>query len=312
MSFFANHGIFVLPSALGKARVELFRRRITENGGTSFDEFDSLLTSTLSIRVVVVEDAFAYETVFKILKLAKKGYSLTESPREFRIVTSKWLSECLREKRVAAFDEHAIVGAPLVTSLAKNDDKEKVMQTKPGCSGEGSHDDDELPFKVPKMSEPRLGAHIFEDKAKPATWDASPRKIHDDTDQRGDNEQKDSDAEADASCNKSEESDIKLPPGNWLCSQASARTDKPSENPNLFVIDQLQQLCQVYKTTKDQWRQLSYQKAISGVISHPSFSRGKTSILMIARGPFMLGSWNTMATYIHFSFMQPSNEALLK
>jgi len=283
MSVFTNHGIFVLPSGLGKARLELFRRRILEKGGQFFEDLDALLSSRApeGSRMVVVDEAFAFETIFKMLKLAKRGYTLKEAPKGFRLVTSKWLSECLREDRVVDYLPYAVIGAPVAVEAASSAILGGVASSPlRKRANEGDFGTDEAsPSKSIKKDTLSSSSEIAcggmrvygdrdnHDTPRKGVKDEGRNTVHEEGDD--DNDADHIDDNSDATLATSANSDVKpisaLPPGNWLCARASASRDEPKANPNSFVIEQLERLCQVYKTTNDQWRRLGYQKAISAL-----------------------------------------------
>ena len=243
-----------------------------EKGGRSCADLEALLRCPDGVdtnHVVVVDEAFGFETVFKMLKLAKRGFSVTEAPKEFNLVTSKWLSECLREYRVVDYRSYCVSGAPVGAPVG--------APTGAGTSvGDGAvkrrHGGDtsidaSSPSKVIKSNP----LSTSEGNSSQLETFQTALKEEGNTDRERGNDKTYVDDDSFSVATSSSTNDSTLPPGNWLCARASASGNGPRENPNGFVIEQLEKLCQVYKTTNDQWRRLGYQKAISGCTMHMYF-----------------------------------------
>ena len=298
MGLFSDHKIFLLPSGIGKARLDLFRRRVEAQGGTCFTDFKLFVNDSKSLResgsskavidnqkdsdgseasankwnlLVVAEDSMKFEVVTKLLKL-----KLPQAKLWF--VKTKWLSDCLKEEEMKDPGDYITTGAPqfslppaLPPPLAP---PPLFVPTLPPASCVNKLNDCEEVSKpkVQRLSNEALcsfsGAEHSPSVAEYSTSAASDRRSDPieipqtriDTDLPIDTGDGIIMSEAAASKSGFREP---LPPGNWVCTQASARQGS-SDNKNSFVISQLEQLCKVYKTTKDQWRQLSYRKAISG------------------------------------------------
>ena len=338
---FAGFCFFVLPSGVGKGRLDLFRRRIITNRGKSFDDFRLFLDDVKPPdskgeddrfgssgdcvgsgsdrvgsgrdcvgsggdpigsdgngvgcnRVVVVEDSLSYEIVAKILKL-----NPALRPSDFRVVGTKWLSESLRENRPMELENYEIKGvppplfslssappaAPLVPRREIVDPSTLTLQQ---CSADcraRDDDDDEYHNGAPSSKIPKFndGVDFKKDLSLRHSGSAGGSASIGDAIKGGKfgsivNSNKLEIGiegpsggstlgrqDGEGSSEKKSEGSSQLPAGSWLCSQPSADQNKAEESKNAFVITHLEQLCQVYKTTNDQWRQLSYRKAISGV-----------------------------------------------
>ena len=283
MALFAGYGFFLLPSGvgMGKARLDFFRRRITSNGGLAFDELDSLLKAkSCSCHLVVVDDSLNFEAVNRKLKLDKRGIlppftSIRSTTIEFHLVTSKWLSESLRENQKASFDNHRVVGAPVSSTDPVSSSVPSVIPTVSVRHSNlpSLNEDEPSPSKIArKTDDSAIGPNQANENVDDDPHFTRPRPIQQ-TIHPAESIKRNADVGSSAAIDDpgsvgnsdlTEENPASLPPGNWLCSQASAPSDGESGNLNSAVIDRLEELCRVYKTTKDPWRRLSYQKAISG------------------------------------------------
>ena len=289
---FDGVSFFVLPSGVGKGRLDLFRRRILANRGKSFDDFRDFFDDVIAARlereddrvgsgigddrVVVVEDSLSYEIVAKILKL-----NPALRPSDFRFVGTKWLSESLRENRPMELGNYEIDGVPpplfSLSSTSLDADAPPppslVTDVPPLPRREIV---DPLTFSTQRRDVDRNARDVDDDDfANGAPLSKIPKSNPgDDSRSVGGSAVLEPEIDIEeglsgrrgreGSSLKKSDGSLQLPPGSWLCSQPSAKQNKVEESKNAFVIAQLEELCRVYKTTNDQWRQLSYRKAISG------------------------------------------------
>ncbi len=83
--FFEGLTIFVLQAGIGKARCDIFRKQIQNNGGLFMGMFDKETTH------LVVDEKMESDRMCRIMKIDRP-------PENVIIVKSLWLSACLKEK----------------------------------------------------------------------------------------------------------------------------------------------------------------------------------------------------------------------
>ncbi len=164
--------IFVLQAGIGKARCELFNKQIVNNGGTFESSFDPTVTH------LVVDENMEFDRMCRILKL-------DAVPQGVNIVTSLWLSSCLKEKdyvETAPFklkvketkkeEVTEAVGQKKEAPKGTKDEttSEEALKTK-AENGEGK--DSEAKPKYPKVGE------MFRYSAKPKAPAAAAAAVND-------------------------------------------------------------------------------------------------------------------------------------
>lgn len=90
-TFFSGLTLFILPTSIGKARVKLFKNQFLSYGGKVIDNFTSD-----SVTHFVIDESVDWEKLNKIMKWSFSS----ENDMKFDIVTTLWLSDCLRQKKL--------------------------------------------------------------------------------------------------------------------------------------------------------------------------------------------------------------------
>lgn len=96
--FFKNIKAYILPSGIGKVRVEIFRNGLLKNGAFLIDEnktIESQLQEDMNFLVVYDETII---TSWNDLEKAMSKKIFFTTKNDFKFVNTRWLSDCLRTK----------------------------------------------------------------------------------------------------------------------------------------------------------------------------------------------------------------------
>lgn len=215
--------IFVSPSGIGKNRLRLFCNRISELGGTSLEklqEHEDVITHIVfedSVSEEIVKTTVANSNVFK---------------NSVDIIRSRWLSDCLYEKRLVPVDDKYRIKIPIKMNP-------KIQENVEVCS--------DAPVLNPSTSS----------DSNVIGKEGNSKFIE---------------------CNEGNPTSINLASSNrfvvktvinvnkFACARSSMETSAPK---NLLVVEKFQALVETYKSTKDHWRAVSYEKAITALKNHP-------------------------------------------
>ncbi|XP_066277640.1 DNA polymerase lambda-like isoform X2 [Branchiostoma lanceolatum] len=267
---------FVLPAGLGKARMDIFKRQIPRFGG----DLHGQITSNTSH--IVVDDNMEYDRLCRILKVEKL-------PDHATVVHANWVSDCIERRTLLGTDGYTIKVPASVMSQkkTKSEDGKDVSQSEGRSQAAGQSDltVQKVDDVVEKDSGVESAASSQPSPAKDAWWwwkgktkvptgedsDDSSYIPTDDDEEDEDEEAVGNQEEAESSPSTSASSTPntspqKLPRGKWVCAEPS--TSK-GVNYNKHITDKFQLLAKAYKNTSDQWRAMSYTKAIAILQRHP-------------------------------------------
>lgn len=79
--------MYILPAAIGNARLQIFQRQIQQNGGNTENSLSSRVTH------VVVDDSVDSVRALRLLKMDCM-------PPGVQLVKCSWLSKCISEKQL--------------------------------------------------------------------------------------------------------------------------------------------------------------------------------------------------------------------
>ena len=144
-SFFNNQKIFILQTGIGKARTDLFRKQIINNGGTYLEKLAS------DTNYIIVDENMEIGRMCRILKL-------DTFPEESIVVKSLWLSSCLKHRRLVDALDYK-----LSTVMAKSENvigtKEKDSVSKVDSPAPGNSNDTDIKYRPYKQNK-RLEGEI--------------------------------------------------------------------------------------------------------------------------------------------------------
>ncbi len=129
---FSDAILYVMPTGIGKARCEVFRKQVTTLGGTVKDSYIPGDTD-----FVVVDEKMELDRFCRILKLDQPP-----SPQECKIVKSLWLSACLKQKQLLPTEPYELDVEAYLGKTVKHD-TEKISPSSPSTSTDN----------VPKLKE---------------------------------------------------------------------------------------------------------------------------------------------------------------
>ncbi|XP_078588408.1 DNA polymerase lambda-like [Branchiostoma floridae x Branchiostoma japonicum] len=269
---------FILPAGLGKARMDIFKRQIPRFGG----DLHGQISSTTSH--IVVDDNMEYDRLCRILKVEKP-------PVHASVVHANWVSNCIESRTLLGIDEYTIKVPASVTLIPQKkttseDEKESVSKSEGRSQATGQSDlpvqkvDDEGDQKDSGVesaatSQPSPAKDAWwwrKNKTKVPTGEDSDDSSYIPTDEDEDEEdagnqlQEVESSPSTSASSTPNTSPQKLPQGKWVCAEPS--TSK-GVNYNKHITDKFQLLAKAYKNTSDQWRALSYTKAIAILQRHP-------------------------------------------
>ncbi|XP_070540868.1 DNA polymerase lambda-like [Ptychodera flava] len=285
----ATHGflsgveVFILQAGLGKARAEIFGRQLKKFGGAVHDKF------TEETKYIIVDELMEIDRLLRILKV-------DAPPANVKIVKASWLSSCLSEERLLETGDFELdIKSFLKLRQNKADEKDEGRKTEVRCKlPESRQKVDTVVTETEEKDENAQSTDASEkqsrgvadederSEAKPSDGQVFvPVRRHDSDDssyEPSDDEDyasklskfsassSDMSSAASSSTSTPNTSPQKLPKGNWVC--AKAVTNRLT-NHNKHITDKLAILMETYKNTKDQWRALSYSKAIMALKNYP-------------------------------------------
>lgn len=108
--FLSEVTAYVVPTGIGNARAKLFRTQLEKFGGSNITSFGK----ASDVSHIVVDEKMTYNRLLRILKV-------DDVPSHIRIVTSQWLSTCLKEQRYSETEAFE-VPRPMPKATASNVD----------------------------------------------------------------------------------------------------------------------------------------------------------------------------------------------
>ncbi|XP_019626500.1 PREDICTED: LOW QUALITY PROTEIN: DNA polymerase lambda-like [Branchiostoma belcheri] len=265
---------FLLPAGLGKARMDIFKRQIPRFGG----DLHGKITDNTSH--IVVDDNMDYDRLCRILKVEKP-------PEHATVVQANWVSDCIERRTLLEADEYTIKAPASVIPQKKATSKDEKDVSQLGVRSQAVSQSYVAVQKVDDVGEKGSGvesaASSQPSPAKDAWWwrknktkvptgedsdDSSyvPTDEEEDDEDAGNQEEEGESTPSTSASSTPNTSPHKLPRGKWVCAEPS--TSK-GVNYNKHITDKFQLLAKAYKNTSDQWRAMSYTKAIAILQRHP-------------------------------------------
>lgn len=259
--FLASLCVYVLPSGMGKNRLELFRSALDRHGARQIAEDAQTLPNDSHLVVLFDENTLkTYANVEKAIEKKKFYSEAKKNPSICRIhfVKSIWLSECLKQKRSIEFDSYEIHDERLKASGESDESKQTVVTKKRFNSESGDNSSGEekkmKPQEQPKQENKRIKTTSY--------YDAN-SSSYSESDDNEDNT-KINGFENDYLVGQLRlRSNALQHSKEWTCAHSSK--EQESSNPNAHVIKKLEEMSGIYESTRDRYRALSYQKAIMAI-----------------------------------------------
>ncbi|XP_041317148.1 DNA polymerase lambda isoform X2 [Pyrgilauda ruficollis] len=246
---------YVLQAGIGRARAEIFRRQIAQNGGVVHSQLSSEVT-----HVIVAEDMDC-ERAFRLLRL-------TKLPPGLQLVKAAWLSACLRDQKLLSTAGYGVFipRRYLEEEEFQNEQQQILDREKIQLPAEEGAVKLSTESQVEDSSQRGLGTLGQQQLAE---------KYSDDEDSEGEDAgvtQGDLEAlisgryPVKSSEEISDSSDtVAQPPSKWVCAQSS---NTKKENHNQCITEKLEVLAKAYSVQGDKWRALGYSKAINALKSY--------------------------------------------
>ena len=276
--FLKDISVFILSNGMGKNRVELFRNALIKSGANIIDEdneFNAFSDSKINLLILVDESTIKTWCNLDKALLKKKFFSsirdkysnLFEETEistscfeevSFRVVTSMWLSECLRQKSFICTKNYEIrpkiiveKKLSIVNEIGSTNDV-LLKRTADHFLDDSGESDPEDTIKKKKINSDCKKT----DEIHRTTNDSSYTESEEDNYIRND-------------FNEENNSKKKFTPDSktWTCAHSSK---EQSVNQNKYLTDKLESILSIYETTNDKYRALSYQKAISALKRCPN------------------------------------------
>lgn len=237
---FDGDAIFVLDSGIGKARTNLFKKQIKNNGGKVVETY----SSEGEITHVIVDDNMDPARMCRILGIKEGSGSLSS----VNTVKCSWLTACLKEKRT--IDLKAYI---LDTSIKETNDNANREQ-----AGDVSNTNENKKIKGESSSatSSRTYLQFGGGKSRDVEENLADSDYNSSDDEGG---QKSEFLQPSTSAFAPKRP---LPKGSWACAKASGQVQV---NHNKNVTDKLEALAKIYENTNDKWRALGYSKAIAAL-----------------------------------------------
>ena len=261
--FLASLCVYVLPSGMGKNRLELFRSALDRHGARQIAEDDAQKPSNDSHHLVVLFDENTLKTYANVEKAIEKKKFYSEAKKNtcrIHFVKSIWLSECLKQKRSIEFDSYEIHDERLKASGESCSSSDGGVVTKKrhnsesGDNSSGEAEKKMKPREQPKQESKRMKTTSYYDANNSSSYSES-----DDEDNT-----KINGFENDYLVGQLRvRSNALQHSKEWTCAHSSK--EQGSSNPNAHVIKKLEEMSGIYESTRDRFRALSYQKAIMAI-----------------------------------------------
>ncbi|KAK3096066.1 hypothetical protein FSP39_022699 [Pinctada imbricata] len=241
-SFMSDVNAYFLNAGIEKARLQIFKSQLSKFGGNVHEDVKSNTSH------IIVSESMDGERLLKLMKWE-------EPPNNVHIVKSTWLSSCLKEKKIIDVTDYVLIIKINRKRKHSSSDEEEDNKNK---------EENKLPMS--KFSW-HFNKRPKSDGENDTKINPNQALLNSDSDyEPSDNEEKPNPDEEEMSTPGTSNNSTPntspqkvLPKGNWICSQSSKN---PQVNNNQHITDKLEEMVQKYKSTNDQWRVFSYQKAI--------------------------------------------------
>lgn len=246
--FFSGLKIYILPTAIGNARGEIFQRQIQQNGGLC----DNVLCPDTTH--IVVDDSIDGDRALRLLKVDC-------IPPGVQLVKCSWLSKCIGEKVSLDTSDYSLFeiksnnetqkcstdevtsNVEIVATQVKDNTKEPVPAKSTDCENKNH-----ASFSTQSASDSKEEPQGEDDGVSQSDLEAL---------MSGHNPKDDTPAP--------ESVPQKTISGKWVCAQSS---ESKSNNFNKHITDKLEVLAKAYTHQGDKWRALSYSKAVNALKSY--------------------------------------------
>lgn len=233
---FTGLSVYILPTAIGNARCQIFQRQIQQNGGST----ENFLCP--NITHIVVDDSIDCDRALRLLKVDC-------IPSGVQLVRCSWLSKCISEKELLDTTVYSLFQIESNSETQKHSTNQDIPNLEP------------VPTQVNDVTKEA------EQSADCEAASDSKEELHGEDDGVSQN-----DLEALMSGhhpnNDSPNLDSvpqKTISGKWVCAQSS---ESKSNNFNKHITDKLEVLAKAYTHQGDKWRALSYSKAVNALKSY--------------------------------------------
>ncbi|XP_033825310.1 DNA polymerase lambda [Periophthalmus magnuspinnatus] len=234
---FCDLSVYILPTAIGNARCQIFERQILQNGGITENYISPSVTH------VVVDDSIDCERALRLLKVDCLPFGV-------QLVKSSWLSKCISEKKLLDVSDYTLF-------QIKSDSETPQCNTKdlPNAEAVETQENDNASEAVHINS---VGCETASDsKEEPQGDDDGVSQSDLEALMTGQHPKDDNPSQDSVS--------QKTISGKWVCAQSSV---SKSNNFNKHITDKLEVLAKAYSHQGDKWRALSYSKAVNSLKSY--------------------------------------------
>ncbi|KAK7930276.1 hypothetical protein WMY93_006671 [Mugilogobius chulae] len=239
---FCDLSVYILPTAIGNARCQIFQRQILQNGGIAENSLCPSVTH------VVVDDSINLERALRLLKVDYMPFGV-------QLVKASWLSKCISERKLMDVSDYSL-------SQMKSDFVVQQCSTKEDLSNVETLETKENDNALEVAAITSVDCETASDSKPPCVDE--PQGEDDGVSQRDiealmtGQHPKDDSTGLDSGSQKTIS-------GKWVCAQSS---ETKSNNFNKHITDKLEVLAKAYTHQGDKWRALSYSKAVNALKSY--------------------------------------------
>lgn len=229
--FFNGLSVYILPTAIGSARCQIFQRQIQQNGGSTENSMCPNITH------IVVDDSIDSDRALRLLKVDCM-------PTGVQLVKCSWLSKCISEKELLDTSAYSLF------QIKSNSETQKCSSNKavPHVEPEETQEEDD-PMKVEQAASiSKEEPQGDDDGVSASDLEALMNGHHPKDDSPG-----------------SDSVPQNTVSGKWVCARSS---ESKSNNFNKHITDKLEVLAKAYTHQGDKWRALSYSKAVNALKSY--------------------------------------------
>ncbi|XP_067858088.1 DNA polymerase lambda [Heptranchias perlo] len=254
---------YIVQAGIGKARTQIFRKQIAQNGGGVSLAFSPAVTH------VIIDDGMDCDRACRLL-------NLEALPPNVQLVRSMWLSLCISERRVLSTAGYNVFIPD------KYLQPKQVKAQGSGVEGQYSNTGLEINSHSGTQSKSELNckkaeAPLLEQPREAAAEDntgavrASAAQLSEDGNGSDTEDDGVSERDLQALIRGSSHSASALDPsepaisGKWVCARSS---QSKKQNHNKPITDKLEVLATAYTHQGDKWRVLGYSKAINALKSY--------------------------------------------
>lgn len=235
---FTGLNVYILPTAIGNARCQIFQRQIQQNGGST----ENLLCPNMTH--IVVDDSIDGDRALRLLKV-------NSLPSGVQLVKCSWLSKCICEKELLDASDYSLFPKKSNSETQKCSTNTDIANMEPVAI--------EVKLDPNKAEHNKsVDCEAFSDsKEEPQGDDDGVSQSDLEALMTGHHPRNDSPV-SDA---------VPQTPisGKWVCAQSSK---SKSNNFNKHITDKLEVLAKAYTHQGDKWRALSYSKAVNALKSY--------------------------------------------